>query len=134
MSNFPNASQETDVYTGFLAVGAADKSNSATVANAANALTITPSATQYAYIAGFDLTGTGATAAKVVNVTVSDGTVTFNYTYLFVAGATVLNTPLSIRYPYPIRASAIATAWTVTVASSGAGGTNSGLTVLGFVL
>src|SRR5205823_410835 len=55
---------------------------------------------------GFEITAAGATAGSVVNVTVSDGTWTLNYTFVFPTGATTLATPLIVPLVRPLVASA----------------------------
>ncbi len=102
-------------------------------ANASAAATLTPSATTTAYLSGFEVTGSGATAALPVSVTVTGilgGTLT--YTYNFSAGALVGNTPLVVAFDPPLPASAINTAIVVTCPASGAGGTNNTVVAHGF--
>lgn len=106
---------------------------SGNVANAIATATMPAVATSTNYITGFDVTGSGATVGLVVVVTVAGllgGSITF--TYSFATGATAANTPLSIRFPSPIPASAINTAITVTCAASGAGGTNNVVNAYGY--
>ena len=99
---------------------------SGNVANASAVATLTPSTTTTAYISGFEVTGSGATAGLPVTVTVA-GLLggTRSYTYTFVAGVLVGNTPLIIAYDPPLPASAINTAIVVTCPASGAGGSSS---------
>ena len=106
---------------------------SGNVANSSAVATLTPSATQTMYISGFSVTGSGATAALPVTVTVAGllgGTRSF--TYNFVAGVLVGNTPLVVAFNPPLPASAINTAITVTCPASGAGGTNNTVVATGF--
>lgn len=87
------------------------------------------------YITGFQITASGATAALVVNATVTGligGTAT--YTFVFPAGVTVAATPLLVTFPQAIPASAANIAITVSLPSSGAGGTNASVNVFGFSL
>jgi hypothetical protein len=102
-------------------------------ANASAAATLTPSATTTAYISGFEVTGSGATAALPVIVTVTGllgGTLSFIYN--FAAGALVGNQPLLIPFFPPIPASAINTPIVVTCPASGAGGTNNAVVAHGY--
>lgn len=108
---------------------------SGNVAAAAAVATLTPTATTKAYLAGFQITGAGATVALPVSVTVAGllgGTRTFNYT--FVAGALLANTPLIVRFTPPLPASAVNTAIVVTCPSSGTGGTNNTANAQGFYI
>lgn len=98
---------------------------SGNVANASAAATLTGAATTTVYLSGFEITGSGATVALPVSVTVAGllgGTRT--YTYTFVAGALLGNTPLIVQFDPPLPASAVNTAIVVTCPASGAGGTN----------
>lgn len=106
---------------------------SGNVANASAVATLTPSATQTAFIAGFEISGAGATAGLPVTVTVAGlrgGT--RSYTYVFATGATVANLPLVVEFQPPLPASAINTAIVVTCPASGAGGTNNTVVAHGF--
>lgn len=104
-------------------------------ANASAAATLTPGATQTAYIAGFEITGSGATAGLPVTVTVA-GLLggTRSYTYSFAAGALVGNLPLVVDFMPPLPASAINTPIVVTCPASGAGGTNNTVVAHGYAL
>jgi hypothetical protein len=85
------------------------------------------------WIVGFDITGTGATVGAVVAVTIAGllgGSIT--YTLASATGATVMNTPLSIRFPFAIPASAANIAITVTCPSLGAGSTNNVVNAFGY--
>lgn len=106
---------------------------SGNVANASAAATLTPSATATMYISGFEITGSGATVALPVTVTLAGllgGTI--QYTYNFVAGALLGNTPLLVHFDPPLPASAINTALVVTCPASGAGGTNNTVVAHGY--
>ena len=106
---------------------------SGNVANASAAATLTPSSTTTMYITGFEVTGSGATAALPVTVTVAGllgGTI--QYTYNFASGVLVGNTPLIVQYDPPLPASAINTAIVVTCPASGAGGTNNTVVAHGY--
>lgn len=106
---------------------------SGNVANASAAATLTGAATTTVYIAGFEITGSGATAGLPVTVTVA-GLLggTRSYTYSFAAGALVGNAPLIVTYDPPLPASAINTAIVVTCPASGTGGTNNTVVAHGF--
>jgi hypothetical protein len=106
---------------------------SGNVANASAAATLTGTATTTVYLAGFEITGSGATVGAPVTVTVA-GLLggTRSYTYTFVAGALAGNLPLIVDYLPPLPASAINTAIVVTCPASGAGGTNNTVVAHGF--
>lgn len=106
---------------------------SGNVANASAAATLTPGTTTTAYIAGFSVTGAGATAGANVLVTVAGllgGTRT--YVYTFATGVAVANAPLNICFNPPLPASAANTAIVVTCPASGAGGTHNAVVAHGF--
>lgn len=108
---------------------------SGNVANASAAATLTGTATTTVYLAGFEITGSGATAALPVTVTVG-GLLggTRSYTYSFASGVLVGNLPLIVDFDPPLPASAINTAIVVTCPASGAGGTNNTVVAHGFYL
>ncbi len=108
---------------------------SATGAAATVTATMPAVANKTNYIEGFDVTGTGATAASAVNVTVTGLANTLNFTIGVPAGVAVDlgANRLSIRFPTPIPASAVNTAINVVVPSFGAGNTNASATIYGFV-
>jgi hypothetical protein len=108
---------------------------SGNVANASGVATIPAVAAKTAYISGFTISGSGATAAAVVNPTVAgviSGTKT--YTYAAVAGVALINPVLDIQFCPPIPASAVNTAITVTCPALGAGNTNNTVNAYGFYL
>lgn len=88
------------------------------------------------YLTGFEITGAGATAAAVVNATLTGlfGGATMNYTVTVVAGATLANPSIIVSFPTPIPASAPNTAITLTVPALGLGNTNSTANIHGFVV
>lgn len=86
------------------------------------------------YLSGFEITGAGATAASVVTATVTDGTWTLSYSVAVPAGANVGITPLVVRFPTPLKASAANTAITVSCPSLGAGNTNACVNATGYQL
>lgn len=106
---------------------------SGNVANASAVATLAGAASKTTYITGFVVTASGATAALVVNGTVTGligGTMTF--TFAFPAGATVGATPLIVTLSRPIPASATNTSIVVTLPAGGAGNTNAAVTAFGF--
>lgn len=106
---------------------------SGNVANASAAATLTPTALTTAFISGFEVTGSGATAGLPVTVTVA-GLLggTKSYTYTFAAGALVANQPLIVQFAPPLPASAVNTPIVVTCPASGAGGTNNTVVAHGY--
>jgi len=111
------------------------KASSGNVANTSGVATLAGVAAQTTYITGFDVTGSGATAASVVSVTVAGllgGTAT--YTLSVVAGATVGNAPLIARFDPPLPASAVNTAIVVTCPALGAGNTNNTVNAYGYYI
>lgn len=88
----------------------------------------------FSYLNGFEVVGTGATAASVVLVTVTDGTWTLTYPLAVVAGVSLQNTPLIVRFPTPLKASAVNTAITVSCPSLGSGSTNNCANAEGYTL
>lgn len=102
-------------------------------AAAAATVTLAATANKTNFLAGFDVTGAGATAASVITITVGGlkaGTLTYEITVP--AGATTAIQPLQVRFPYPLPASAQNTAITLTVPSFGAGNTNAAACLYGF--
>lgn len=106
---------------------------SGNVANASAVATMTPTATTTAFITGFEVTGSGATAGLPVTVTVA-GLLggTRSYTYTFAAGVLVANQALAVTFFPALPASAINTAIVVTCPASGAGGTNNTVVAHGY--
>lgn len=107
--------------------------SSSNVANASAAATLAGAASKTTYITGFTVTAGGATAAALVDVTVTGltgGTATF--TFAAPAGATVGATPLVVMLPRPIPASATNTSIVVTLPALGAGNTKATVNAFGF--
>lgn len=120
--NAPDGSDATPVTAG-----------SGNVANAVGTATIPGVAGKTAFITGFDIVGTGATAAAVVAPTMTgviSGTKT--YVYAAVAGATAKNPDLSLRFNPPIPASGLNQAIAVSCPALGAGNTNLTVNAYGF--
>lgn len=111
--------------------------HSASANGAATAVTATLAAVagKTNYLSGFRVTGGGATAASLVEVTVT-GLLGGTATYILgvVAGATAANQPLNMCFDPPIPASAANVAIVVTVPSLGAGNTKSTVSAHGFYL
>jgi hypothetical protein len=109
-----------------VASGAA-QSNAASLAAAAGKMT---------FIEGFDITGGGATAASVIEVTVTGVAAgTLKYELNILAGATgPMNAQggFSLRFPEPLPATGVNTAIVVTAPSFGAGNTNASVVAYGY--
>jgi hypothetical protein len=108
---------------------------SANGAAGAIAATLAAVASRTNYLTGFEITSGGATAASLVDVTVTGllgGTAT--YVLAVVAGATLGNQPLCVQFDPPIPASAVNTAIAVNVPSLGAGNTKARVVAHGFYL
>ena len=87
------------------------------------------------YVCGFSITGAGATGASVINPTLTGlngGTIT--YTMAIVAGATLAQPQLDLRFSPCQPATALNTAITLTVPSFGAGNTNATVSIYGYRL
>ena len=108
-----------------------------------NAASLAATSAKTNYITGFDLSGGGAPAASVIEVTVtglaSGAGTTLKYEVAIAAGVTApafgtaaTNAVYSIRFPQPLPASATNTAITVTCPSFGAGNTNASVCVYGY--
>ena len=109
--------------------------SSGNVGAATAAATLTPDADKQAFCAGFTITGSGATAALPVSVTLSGvqgGTMTF--TYAAAAGVLVANTPLHVTFNPPLAATAINTVITVSCPTLGSGNTNNTANIWGYQL
>lgn len=111
------------------------KASSGNVANATGTATIPAVAGKTAFISGFDITGSGATAASVVSPTVAGllgGTAT--YTLAVVAGVSLPNPVISIKFDPPLPASGVNVAITVSCPALGAGSTNNTVNAYGYYL
>lgn len=101
-----------------------------------NAATLAATTGKLNYLTGFDITGGGATAASVIDVTITGllgGTVV--YSLAVEAGATApVNAQggLSVRFPHPVPASAVNTAIAVSVPTFGSGNTDASVVAHGF--
>jgi hypothetical protein len=101
-----------------------------------NAASIAAVAGKMNYLTGFDVTGGGATAASVVEVSVTGlaaGTLKYEMNVLAgVTGPVNAQGGLFIRFPDPLPASAPNTAITVTCPSLGSGNTNASVVAYGY--
>lgn len=102
------------------------------VANGAAVAAIPGAVGKTSFITGFEVTSDGATAAAVVDLTVSLGAVVLHYTYTAVAGATTQDATLIVSFPRPLPATAANTAITVTLPALGVGSTNAAVNVHGY--
>jgi hypothetical protein len=84
------------------------------------------------FICGFDITGLGATAATFVEATLAGLGTTMKFGVVVPAGATVGITPVRVTFPWPMPASADATAITLSVPSFGSGNTKAVASMWGF--
>jgi hypothetical protein len=101
-----------------------------------NAASLAATAAKTNFLEGFDITGGGATAASVIEVSVTGlAAGTLKYELNILAGVTgPMNAQggFSVRFPQPLPASGVNTAITVTVPSLGAGNTNAAVVAYGF--
>lgn len=109
--------------------------SSGTKANAVANAAISATATTKAYLCGFELTATGATAGLAADVTltgVATNLGTMHFAFSFPAGATVGAYPLVVKF-VPCRVSyAVNTSIQVSLPASGAGGTNATANIHGY--
>lgn len=109
--------------------------SSGNVAAATAAATLTSSGGGHVYLAGFNITGTGATAGLPVAVTVTGiagGTLT--YAYAAAVGALVANQPLNVSFNPPIPASSSGVNIVVSCPTLGIGNTNNTANAYGYQL
>lgn len=124
-----NAAPATDYPPDATPVAAA----SANLAATAGSATLAGAPGKTTYITGFQVTGSGATAASVISITVTGvlgGTIT--YAYAVPAGATLEGPILTIEFTKPIPASGPNTAIVVNLPSMGAGNTNAAVSAQGY--
>lgn len=109
--------------------------SSGNVTNAVATATLPAAVGKTTYITGFSCTGSGATAALVVILTIVGViTGTLHYIYAAVAGAALINTPIHVTFPKPIPANALNTAITVSCPALGLGNTNNAVVAHGYQL
>jgi len=129
-----NPAQFSDAfsYAGYSSTATPITASSGNVANAAATATLAAAAGKTTYITGFQITSAGATAAAVVNYTITGlagGTLTG--TYVCNAGVTSANFPISVPFVPPVPAAAQNTAIVVTLPALGAGNTNATVSAQG---
>jgi hypothetical protein len=111
--------------------------NGASGAAQSNAATLPATANRTQYLEGFDITGGGATAASIIEVSVTGlagGTIKYELNILAgVTGPMNAQGGFSVRFPEPLPASGTNTAITVTVPSFGAGNTNASVVAYGYL-
>lgn len=103
------------------------------VANAPGVASLSALEEKVTYIAGFEITAGGATAAALVTVTVSgvrNGPL--SYTFAAPAGVDVGAAPLIVNYDPPIPATGANVPIVVTLPALGAGNTNATVVARGF--
>ena len=84
------------------------------------------------YLAGFALTGTGATGASTIEVTTTGLSTNLKFKVVIPAGAGVEVSPRILNFNPPLPASADGTAITVAVPSFGAGNLAAALSTWGY--
>jgi hypothetical protein len=107
--------------------------SSGNVAAATATATLPATQGRYTYICGFAATGGGATAAAVVNLTVTNvvgGTMT--YTFGSVAGVGVPDSPLVVNFTPCVPTTGVNTTVVVSMPSLGAGNTNAAVNAWGY--
>jgi hypothetical protein len=116
--------------------GIAPVAGAASGAAQSNAASLAATAGKTNYLEGFDVTGGGATAASVIEVSVTGlAAGTLKYELNILAGVTgPMNAQggFSVRFPQPLPASGVNVAVTVTVPNFGAGNTNAAVVAYGF--
>lgn len=110
--------------------------SSGNVAAATATATLTGAASQTTYITGFQINGSGATAASVVNATITGlvGGATLTYPVSVTAGAILTNQPVTVSFYPPLPASAANTSIVISCPSLGAGNTNNAVNAQGYRL
>jgi hypothetical protein len=106
----------------------------ANVAAAANNQTLTSAANKLAYLAGFAVTGLGATAAASITITTTGLATNLSFVLPIPAGATVGVSPLVVQFDPPLPASAVNTNIVLNVPSFGAGNTTASASAWGFLV
>jgi hypothetical protein len=113
------------------------QANGAGGAAQTNTATLPATAGKTQYLEGFDITGGGATAASVIEVSVTGlAAGTLKYELNILAGVTgPMNAQggFSVRFPQPLPASGVNVAISVAVPSLGAGNTNAAVVAYGFL-
>jgi len=102
-------------------------------AAAAAAATLAADGNSTVYLSGFEVSGAGATASSIIQITVTGilgGTLT--YIYVVPAGVGVVAPTWFVEFSVPIPAADVNTSIVVNVPSFGAGNTNAALVAHGF--
>lgn len=87
------------------------------------------------YVAGFDISGSGATIGSVVTCTLTNtNSGTLSYTFAAAAGVLLADTPLSKNFAPPLKATATNTAPVLSCPSLGTGNTNMTINAYGYEL
>lgn len=107
--------------------------SSAVVAAAATTASIPAVAGKTSYITGFEISGGGATAGSIIDVTVTGPTTTLHYEVAVPAGV-ANQVSFQVELGRAIAASAVNTAITVNVPSFGAGNTAAAVVAHGYQL
>lgn len=123
-----------NITSSYPANAVAKNATSGDVAAASAVATLPAASGKTTYISGFSVVGSGATAASVVDVTVSDGTWTLTYPLAVVAGVTLGNAPLVVTFEPPLPASAANTTIIVTCPSLGSGNAHNCANAQGYQL
>lgn len=114
--------------------GAIPVFGSATGANSSITAIVPATNGKTTYITGFTITSGGATSGAVVGVTVASFHTIAVYAYGVVAGATIANPTMDIRFPQPIPGGGANIQITVTVAAMGSGNTIACVDAYGYQL
>lgn len=122
--------------SGTLAPGTVVIGDSGNLAATAGAATLPGVAGKTTYITGFEVTGSGATAATKVLVTVTGlvGAATKTYVMVVPAANNTSIQPLIVQFPAPLPANAANTAIVVNLPSFGVGNLNAAVSASGFQL
>lgn len=131
----PAVIQSTVPVTGYPFGSTPVQASSGNIANAIAAAALPAVAAKTNWVTQIEVTGSGAVAGVPVIVTLAGllgGTRSFIYSA--VAGALLENTPLIIPFPFPLPASAVNTAITLSCPSLGTGNTNNVANIAGFVV
>lgn len=123
---------------GFIPNSIAVAATSGNVAAAVASATLQALPGRMTYVTGFSVTGSGATAPSVVDVTLGNLGVTaatiLHYELTVATGATVTNEPLIVYFDPPLPATAMGTTITVSCPSLGAGNTNNCVNITGVIV
>ena len=106
---------------------------SGNIANNTAAATMPADAARFNYLSGFDITFAGATVGLAV-IAILTGIAGGPLSYIISApaGATVGGAAMSMRFPQPLRSTAINTAITLSVPALGLGNTNIAVNLYGY--